>query len=120
MYFILGLVLIDCGKPNPAAQNQSVNSDTLNRLSLLQLQGAWWSESNQQSALFLIADDSLYFTDEQQSPYFLRVTNNKIFLERDSLTKILYVEDLTADTLSLYDSSLHEKLRVFKKPPLSP
>src|ERR1044071_7365392 len=104
----IGLILMfACGNPDKQELNGD-RSDTPVHFDLSLLQGPWWWEGNSNSALFQIVDDSLYYTDEPEFPYYLQLSGNKVTLKSDSVLKMLRLEKLTKDSLVFYDSTIHK------------
>ncbi len=91
------------------------SADTSEYLNKSSLQGAWWSEQDSTKALFFVKGDSLYFTDQQNLPYYLQIKRDSFILNQDSFVRILKIVKLTPDTLKLYDSIIGEELTLFNK-----
>ena len=78
-------------------------------------QGYWWKDDADPSALFFIIEDSLYYADAQDAPYFVNCSDSTIQLQQDGFNSTFAINKLTSDSLILYDSSIGEQLRLFKK-----
>lgn len=76
------------------------------------LQGVWWSADNPVSALFTISGDSLYYTDNVNSPYLIRLSNDTLFMEQGSFSHNVTVTKLTGDSLVYYDGTINEKVEL--------
>ncbi len=91
---------------------------TLDTLKLDQydfLQGVWWLNPTDNSALFNIVNDSLYYTEDQQSPYLIKIKGSALMMTRDSTTFKLEIKKLTHDSLILYDKNLNQITKLFKQ-----
>jgi hypothetical protein len=79
------------------------------------LQGTWWSDDNQVSALFLVVGDSLYYTDDMESPYFIQLSSDTLTMEQGAFKRRVKVLKLTPDSLILYDSDINENIKLRRR-----
>lgn len=103
LIFLLSQILSCSTKPaNELPESKkSLNKDFL--------PGAWWSD-DKISALFYIENDSLFYTEEQDFPYAIRISNDTLFMEQRDFRRSFKVIKLTADSLIFYDQSIKEKI----------
>lgn len=100
---------------NTSCQNKesaTVKNMPQNSVDTKLLQGVWWSADNPVSALFTISGDSLYYTDNVNSPYLIRLSNDTLFMEQGSFSHNVTVTKLTGDSLVYYDGTINEKVEL--------
>ena len=79
------------------------------------LEGVWWIDTNSLSALFFITRDSLYYTEQQDIPYAITIKSDTLELRRENFTSFFKLKKLTKDSLTFYDFSINEDIKLFKK-----
>lgn len=123
MSFVLCLLLISinmCSRRDKSNfKGESLNSkpDTIiNNMEINHsyLQGIWWSRPDDVSAVFNIIDDSLYYTEEQQSPFYVKVNKDTFSMSRGGEALKFQIRKLTSDSLVLLDLSLNRISRFYK------
>jgi|GEM_PF-4669299 hypothetical protein len=90
-----------------------VTSDTIDSKLL---DGVWWLDPNDIHALFYIIGDSLYYTEDQQSPYLIKLKNDTLIMSKTGTTFKYKLVRLSKDSLWMYDQVLDEMTRLYKKP----
>ena len=78
------------------------------------LEGIWWLDSLDNHALFYIIGDSLYYTEDQQSPYFIKMDKDTLVMSKDGITQKFQVVRLSRDSLWMYDQALKEMTQLYK------
>lgn len=96
---------------------KDIKSDTTILNTPKPLEGVWWLSPDDIHALFYILGDSLYYTEEQESPYFISVEKNNLIMSRDSSDFSFEIKKLSKDSLILYDKSLGEFTRLYRAKP---
>ena len=79
------------------------------------LEGVWWIDTNNVSALFFITHDSLYYTEQQDMPYAIAIKGDTLKLNREDFASFFKLKKLTGDSLIFYDFSTSEDIKLFKK-----
>lgn len=107
-------------KPNGSikpkeAMDSIVSDNQENLVDLSDLQGVWWISDDDPSALFFVEGDSLYYVDEQESPYLLTVKKDTLEMLRGHSVISLTVLKLTADSLIIFDPVISDRIILFKK-----
>jgi len=105
------LVLNSYGQPNK--KNGKELAHWWKNYSLMQ--GAWWRDKDDPSAVFLIAEDSLYYTEELSSPYLVKIKGEMFSMTRSVLESAYILKTLSNDSLVLFDERLERKVSFFKK-----
>jgi hypothetical protein len=97
-------------------QHEDYRSTTdLRKFDMLLLQGVWWLDTNDVSALFKIEGDSLYYTEEMHSPYLIRVDGDSLWMIQENYERVYKIYTLTKDSLVLYDKSIDENILLIRK-----
>ncbi len=127
IFFILTSVLVSCsksareknGETVPVNHKDSLGVRTVNKPTVVLdpdlLDGVWWWAGEELHALFYVSGDSLYYTEEQSSPYSIFLKDDTLVMKRDGQAFRFTVKKLTADSLCLYDDTSGEMTRLFKK-----
>lgn len=89
--------------------------DQVRKFDVLLLQGVWWLDVNDVSALFKIEGDSLYYTEEMSSPYLIKVDGDLFWMTRENHKSDFKIKVLTKDSLVLYDKNINENISLTKK-----
>lgn len=92
-----------------------VSRNQVQVVDLSDIQGVWWISNNDPSALFFVEGDSLYYVDEQESPYFLMVKGDTLRMLRDRIISSFAVVRLTPDSLIIFDPTVNDRIILFKK-----
>ena len=90
------------------------DQDTLTTSQVNLLDGVWWLTPNDIHALFYVEGDSLYYTEEQTSPYWIRLRNDTLVMSRDGVVFSFRVRKLSQDSLVMYDHTLREVIKLYK------
>jgi hypothetical protein len=100
------------GRSKASMESESLSAGNVD---IRLLQGTWWREDTDSAAVFEIRGDSLYYTDEQDAPYFVNVKDNIFELTRDDVGMSFGIKKLTADSLIFHDPTLEDDVRFFRK-----
>ena len=79
------------------------------------LQGVWWLDKNDVSALFKIEGDYLYYTEDLKSPYLIKVKGDLFWMTRDKKESVFKLKILTKDSLVFHDKNIDEDIFLIKK-----
>mgnify|MGYP000971698416 CR=1 FL=1 len=100
----------------PSVKYESSSSEGIpQNFDISLLHGAWWLNISDPHALFFIENDSLYYVEEQDSPYFVNVKNDILMLMNKEIKSQFKLRKLTVDSLVFYDPTIDEELHLFKK-----
>lgn len=105
---------------NAVSKSVEIVPDTLKPLSIDFLGGIWWLSPDDIHALFYVVGDSLYYTEEQQSPYLMELKESSLTLIRDSTLFKFEIRKLTGDSLVLYDGNTNEVTKLYKSTTVVP
>src|SRR5262245_9886891 len=115
------LLCISCTGRNERAMGRGSRADALGAdktnvgpVDISLLQGVWLGDESDPSAAFNIIGDSLYYTDEQDAPYFVAIEGKTFILRRDDVSMSFAFKRLTKDSLVLFDPILGEDVKFFK------
>ena len=111
----IGFIFASCQDSNHSNATRQLTDGVQSRFDSSLLQGAWWSDVNPNSALFLVSEDSLYYTDDLTSPLFVKISFDSLIFKKDNMTSVFLLEKLTKDSLVFYDKSNNEYNRFSKK-----
>ena len=111
---LFSALCISCTTSVRTESDQAKNSDDV-KSDIRSLQGSWWREASDTSATFFIAGDSLYYTDDQKSPYLITIANNIFQLSQDDVSLSFAIKKMTADSLVFYDAALGENIKFIRK-----
>jgi hypothetical protein len=88
--------------------NARLGSENSNRSNKDLLQGEWWLDPTDTQALFKIHGDSLYYTDQPDHPFLVRIAGEIIVFSQDGIDTRFTLVKLTKDTLAYRDFGLDE------------
>jgi len=128
MVLIIGLVsLFSCREKGQHQKSESDSDTTRLGLSRTQfqrerldidiklLEGVWWLNENDPSALFYIYGDTLSYIEDQSHPYFIEVKNDTMVWIKNEGESLFRVSKLNKDSLVFQDLETGVETTVFHK-----
>lgn len=79
------------------------------------LNGVWWQDLSDNSALFMIEEDTLVYTEDLSNPYLVEVKGDTLILSQDDFVSKFSLIKLTVDSLIFYDPAIKERIKLFKR-----
>lgn len=74
-----------------------------------------WAEREEENALYLIEEDSLYFVEHQDSPITYKLVKDTLYFNFTGFKAYSIIVNLTSDSLFLKDDSNSELLKLYKR-----
>jgi hypothetical protein len=79
------------------------------------LNGVWWLDLSDNSALFMIEEDTLVYTEDLSNPYRVEVKGDTLILSQEDFLSKFSLLKLTSDSLIFYDPTIKERIKLFKR-----
>jgi hypothetical protein len=79
------------------------------------LEGVWWLNENDPSALFYIYGDTLSYVEDQSHPYVIKVKNDTMVMIQNEREFLFRVTKLNRDSLIFLDLETDVEVVVFHK-----
>lgn len=116
-----GCILLSCNMYQNKDVNQSgkaidsieVNTTGANILSIEALQGVW-AENEEENAIFYIKGDSLYYTESQENPIFIKLQGDTLLMMGDVPVNCKIIK-LTSDSLWYTDEFIKTPTKLYKR-----
>lgn len=122
IFLVIALFITKCSERDKVATKNKVTSplaidvkDQEKNFDISMLQGVWWLNFDDNSALFFISGDSLYYVEDQSQPFYIQLKSDTLKMLRDDREAIFKMKTLTEDSLIFYDPNLDEDMVLIKK-----
>ncbi len=122
MFLVIVLFITKCSKRDKVETGDKITSPLASYVKNQDknfdrslLQGVWWLNFDDNSALFFISGDSLYYAEDQSQPFYIQLKNDTLKMLRDNHETIFQIKTLTEDSLIFYDPALDEDMVLMKK-----
>lgn len=122
IFLVIVLFITKCSKRDKVETEDKITSplatyvkDQDKNFDTSLLQGVWWLNFDDNSALFFISGDSLYYVEDQSQPFYIQLKSDTLKMLRDDREAIFKMKTLTQDSLVFYDPTLDEDMVLMKK-----